>query len=52
MSLYVYIHHVPEELMDQNGQVGILFPNAEFSNALYMEDCPLYLQFYVIWQER
>lgn len=35
MSSYVYIHHVSEELMDQNGQVGILFPNDEFSNALY-----------------
>ena len=31
--LYVYIHYLPEELMDQNSLVEIPLPNDEFSKA-------------------
>lgn len=34
MLLHVYIHHIPLEMMDQNGLVEILLPNDEFSKAL------------------
>lgn len=49
MVLSVYIHHIPEEQMYQNGLVEILLPNDDSSIT---QDCPLYLQSDLTWQKK